>query len=71
VAKRNSKDPHNDAEWIDELTAAAEAAFRLRTKGSLIRPTCLCGGCVLIQMHEWRAFEKATKGLTGWRGNLG
>lgn len=71
MAKVKPKNPNNDAEWLDALTGAAEAAFRLRTKGSLIRPTCLCEGCVMIPVREWNVFQKAMRPLTGWRGNVG
>lgn len=72
MAKRpKQKDPYNDAEWLAELAAAAEAAFKLQTRGALVHPSCLCNGCVMIQMRDWEFFRKVTGKLAGWRGNLG
>jgi len=72
MAKRaKEKDPYNDAEWLTELSGVAEAAFKLQTRGSVVHPSCLCDGCVLIQRRDWDLFRKATGKLAGWRGNVG
>lgn len=69
--RKKERDPYRDGDWLEELAAAAEAAFKLRKRGSVVRPTCLCDGCVLIQMRDWNVFETAIKELTGWRGYIG